>query len=36
MDLLKLILITLPALVFLDYIEGADNIILAIDASLEG
>lgn len=35
MDLVKLALITPPALVFLDYIEKAGDIILAIDASLE-
>lgn len=34
-DLLKLALTTLPALVFLDYSEGAGNIIFAVDASLE-
>lgn len=36
MDLLKLALITLLSLVFLDYSKGAGNIIFAIDASLEG
>lgn len=36
MDLLKLVLRTLPALVFLDYIEGAGDIILAVNTSLQG
>ncbi len=36
MDLLKLTLTTPPALVSLDYSEGAGDIILAVDASLEG
>lgn len=36
MNLLKLAFITPPALVFLDYSEGADDIILAVDASLKG
>ena len=36
MDLLKLALTTLPALVSLDYSEGAGDIILVVDASLEG
>ncbi len=36
MDLLKLALNTPPALVSLDYTEGAGDIILAVDASLEG
>ena len=35
MDLLKLALIILPALVLLDYSRGADEIIFAIDASLK-
>lgn len=35
MDLLKLALTTLPALVSLDYLEGEGEIILAMDASLE-
>ena len=35
MDLLKSLLTTLPALVSLDYIEGADDIILALNVSLE-
>ena len=36
MDLLKFALTTPPALVSLDYTEGAGDIIFAIDASLEG
>lgn len=36
MDLLKLALTTPPALVILDYSEGAGDIILTVDASLEG
>ena len=36
MDLLKLTFTTPPALVSWDYTEGAGDIILAIDASLEG
>ena len=36
MDLIKLALTTPPALVSLDYTEGAGDIILAVDASLEG
>ena len=36
MDLLKLALITSPALVSLIYSEKANEIILALDASLEG
>ena len=36
MDLLKLALTTPPALVSLDYSEGTGEIILAVDASLEG
>lgn len=36
MDLLKLVLTTFPALVFLDYTEKADDIILVLDASLQG
>ena len=36
MDLLKLSLTTPPALVSLDYTEGAGDIIFAIDTSLEG
>ncbi len=36
MDLLKLALTIPPALVSLDYTEEAGNIILAVDASLEG
>ncbi len=36
MDLLKLALTTLLALVSLDYTEGAGDIILAVDASSEG
>lgn len=36
MDLLKLSLITPPALVSLDYTGGAGDIILVVDASLEG
>lgn len=35
MDLLKLTLTILPALVSLDYTKGAGDIILAVDASLE-
>lgn len=35
MDLLKFVLISLPVLVLLDYTEGAGDIILAIDTSLE-
>ena len=36
MDLLKLALTTFPALVSLDYLEGAGEIILTVDTSLEG
>lgn len=36
MDLLKLALITPPALLSLDYIERTGDIILAINVSLEG
>lgn len=36
MNLLKLVLTSLPALVSLDYSKDAGEIILAIDASLEG
>jgi hypothetical protein len=36
MDELKIALITVPALIKLDYSEGAREIILAIDASLTG
>ena len=36
MDLLKLALTTPPALVSLDYSEGAGNSILAVNASLDG
>ena len=36
MDLLKFALTSPPALVSLDYKEGVGNIILAVDASLEG
>ncbi len=36
MDLLKLALTTSPVLVSLYYSEGAGEIILAVDASLEG
>ena len=36
MDLLKLTLTTPPALVSLDYFKRAVEIILALDASLEG
>ena len=36
MDLLKLALTTPPALVSLDYNESAGDIILAVDASLDG
>ena len=36
MDLLKLSLTTPIALISLDYTEVANNIIIAIDASLEG
>ena len=36
MDLFKLALTTPPALVSLDYSEGAGDIIFAVDASLEG
>lgn len=36
MDLLKFALTSPPALVSLDYTEGAGDIILAVDASLEG
>ena len=36
MDLLKLALTSPPALVSLDYTEGAGDIILAVDASLDG
>ncbi len=36
MDLLKLALTTPPALVPFDYTEGAGDIILTVDASLEG
>ena len=36
MDLLKFALISLPVLVLLDYTEGAGDVILAVDASLEG
>ena len=35
MDLLKLALTNTPALVSLDYTQGAGDIILAVDASLE-
>lgn len=35
MDILNLALTTLPALVSLDYSEGASDIIFAIDTSLE-
>ena len=35
MDLLKLALTTPSALVFLDYTEGAGDIILIVDKSLE-
>lgn len=35
MDLLKFALTTPPVLVYLDYTKKANNIILAIDASLE-
>ncbi len=35
-DLLKLALTTPPALVYLDYIDVVGDIILAVDASLEG
>ncbi len=35
-DLHKLTLTTPPVLVSLDYSEGAGDIILAVDASLEG
>lgn len=36
MDLLKLALRTPPALVLLDYTEGAGDITFAVDASLDG
>lgn len=36
MDLLKLELTTLLALVFLNYIEQASDIILTVDTSLKG
>lgn len=36
MDLLKPALTTLPVLISLNYIEGADDIILAVDTSLNG
>lgn len=36
MDLVKLALITLFALISLDYSEGAIDIIFAVDISLEG
>ena len=36
MDMLKLALTTLPALVSLDYTEKANDIILKVDVSLEG
>lgn len=36
MDLFKLALTTPPTLVSLDYSEGAGDIILTLDASLEG
>ena len=36
MNLLKLALTTLPALVSLDYTKGASDIILAVDANLDG
>lgn len=36
MDLLKLALITPSAFVFLDYTKSASDIILTVDASLDG
>ena len=36
MDLLKLVLTSLLALVLFDYLKNVDKIILAVDASLKG
>lgn len=36
MDLLKLALTTPPTFIFMDYTESVDDIILAVDTSLDG